>query len=134
MLVQVETEPAVTWCLLWEFRRRLRGKRERNTTETRDLAFKKVMRTFTNIKKDLVMQSSICKKGTKRRSDIDDEIYLVVMMSALYPVDIDIILDYISLLFSQTLSSSDVTSSSLYNFKWWTQIIYLGFIHMDPFI
>lgn len=103
MLVQVETEPAVTWCLLWEFRRRLSGKRERNTTETRDLAFKKVMRTFTNIKKDLVMQSSICKKGTKRRSDIDDEIYLVVMMSALYPVDIDIILDYISLLFSHKL-------------------------------
>lgn len=52
--------------------------------------------------KDLVMQSSICKNGIKRRSDIDDEIYLVVMMSALYSVDIDIILDHISLLFRQT--------------------------------
>ncbi len=50
--------------------------------------------------KDLVQQSSICKKGIQRRSDIDDEIYLVVMMSELYPVDIDIILDYISLFFS----------------------------------
>lgn len=48
------------------------------------------------------MQSNIFKKGIKRRSDIDDEIYLVVMMSALYSVDIDIILDHISLLFRQT--------------------------------
>ncbi len=47
-----------------------------------------------------MQQSSICKKGIQRRSDIDDEIYLVVMMSELYPVDIDIILDYISLFFS----------------------------------
>lgn len=59
----------------------------------RVLAFKKVMRTFTNIKRILWFRVVYVKRALKKVRHKDDEMYLVVMMSALYPADIDIILD-----------------------------------------
>lgn len=62
-----------------------------------------------------MIQSSRCKKGIKKKvRHIDDEIYLVVMMSDLYPADIDIILDDISLMTNGTPIKSQIMALSLH--------------------
>lgn len=104
-------------------------KKEWETTKT-SFSIQKGHENLYKYQDDLVIQSSRCKRGIKKKvRHINDEIYLVVMMSDLYPADIDIILDGNS----YKISNYGTFSSWCY-LKWWTDYLFMDLFRWILFI